>query len=243
MRPDSIVPTARPTMRLPIQSLGTRVIALVFWVWVLALGLYLLVGGMTGHHVAPVITGLAILVVAVLLGAFIPSTWRSICVTEQELLVPKGYRTIRVLVQDVAGVGLLYMTATRASLSGRSVGWYSYAWTVDGVRVKLRRLPYQQKPRWQADGPAPKPSFWTGQSHAGNFDVVSWTDKDRLSRSPQGRRARLIYDRVGEIQGPTGFLATRARQKHEVSSSHESSLWPLAYWSPDGEIGLIPQSA
>jgi hypothetical protein len=80
----------------------------------------------------------------------------------------------------------------------------------------------------------------------GNFDVVSWTNQERLSRSAAGQRARLIYERAGDIQGPSGFLATREAQKHEVSSARESpdsSLWPLAYWSPDGEMGLIPQQS
>lgn len=203
---------------------------------IMAVGL--LVGGAVEHNgTAPFVTGVVMTPIAgAALLALLRRTLRPAVLDNIALRLPGGFGTKRVLVGDIAGVGLLY----RVPSGGRfPMGWYTQVWDKNGHLYALDKSVVtstraerrtqgpltRQKGRfvWERDWSLPLPH----------------EDAEELASTRPGRAAKEIYDRVLELQGPTGPLALRELQKLTKAPAADYLGSVKAWWSPDGTMGRV----
>lgn len=208
----------------------------VYAVCLIALGAFLTVGAATTSYTfAKVVCwpgGVLCLAAGLLCASLIPPSFRYLEWTFAGLRIPKGYKTIFVPTEDIAGMGLFYrkfQAGTRAPS-----GWFACVLRPDGSHVQLTGLFY-----------APSGLVKEGDSSGrrrrlifkGTEDELASTSPEAIRGSAAGTSLRHLYDLVLEAQGPNGKLATMHMEKNAHWSPWSSDV--SAYWSPDGDIGHV----
>jgi hypothetical protein len=166
--------------------------------------------------------------------------------TTHTLHRPRLFKRAQIIpLDEVTGVGLVYRRVVGVSTS---LAWLLFLWTTGDMP---RSLGIAYQPTGWLDPPdevrkkflAKEPSATEQGRHVDsfhfryNFNPVTQTDPDKVAATHAGRVAREIYDRVLAYQGPSGYLAVRADQKHVPASYSPTASTSSIFWSPDGEIG------
>jgi hypothetical protein len=202
----------------------------------LALGAYLVVGAATTSYTFAKVVGWpggVLLVVMGLIGAsLIPQSFRYTEWSPAGLRVPKGYKTIFVPTEDIAGMGLFYrkfQAGTRAPS-----GWFAFVLRPDGSHVHLTGLFYAPSALVKQGDSSGRPRRLIFK---GTEDELASTTPEAIRESAAGASLRHLYDLVLEAQGPSGKLATMHMEKNAHWSPWTSEV--SAYWSPDGDMGHV----
>ena len=198
----------------------------VIYLFYTAMGVGLLVAGaLQRHGTAPLITGIFITAIGVPLLLLFSFGLRPVVLTDEVLRIPKAFGTREIPLRRLSGVGLIYRQVPRMP------GWALQVWDDNGVPVRIGRWTvvtwWNRRPdetrkrlRDQRDWTAPLPH----------------EDPNYLATTRAAQVAGRIYDAIMDRQGPTGPLATQARQK-AIAYDPNSSAPVLAWWSPDGTMG------
>ncbi len=158
------------------------------------------------------------------------AAFRPIRITHDDLFIPGLFSTVRIPVDEIAGVGLLFRNASVGTT--RFSGWYPYVWRRDGTVVRLTRFDYTPN-RWI------RPGDTDGKGRRivtkGNVDEMRSTNPTVMAKSAAGQlvsRHLLSGLRGSRPIGLARFVsdAEAARLPRETDGS------VTAIWSPDGEM-------
>ena len=158
------------------------------------------------------------------------AAFRPIRITHDDLFIPGLFSTVRIPVDEIAGVGLLFQNASVGTQ--RFSGWYPYVWRRDGTVVRLTGFDFTPN-RWI------RPGDTDGKGRRmvtkGNVDEMRSTNPTVMAKSAAGQLVSGIYSRVCEVQGPSGLLVSYQMQKRRVPPRNTYGSF-TAFWSPDGEM-------
>src|SRR5271167_1216225 len=187
------------------------------WYWrfygigLFALGVWLLVeanraGTINGYTIYGVVLGWIVLGV----GAGLTPAWRRITFNDRALRIPRILGSVKIPVEEVAGIGLIYCYWPWGTGYNKASSWDLFVWRTNGsyvsdFAVSWVNLERQAGNRW-------KPRQLNDEVVASMIERV---DARRIADSKPARIAADIYGRIIAAQGPTGPLATRQLQKHE----------------------------
>lgn len=153
--------------------------------------------------------------------------------TGEVMRLPKGFRHVSIPVQEITGVGLVFKRNSGGRGGSLPSGWYLMVW------------PGDREPQYAGISYVPA-IFRRGKQGGGNsrslsaakFDPVADTDVRQLASTHAAQVAHDIYDHVMARQGLAGPLAVRQMQKHVHAGGPWGTSPIVAWWSPDGNIGL-----
>jgi hypothetical protein len=171
-----------------------------------------------------------------LLIALSSSVWRKIVLTESQLRVPKGFGfgSTKIPVSEIAGVGLLYCYWPRWTGYRQVNRWSLYFWRSDGSRISdpaFGIVDKEKEPKGVRLKQRRLDEAWVAERMAN-------ASSDHLAQSNPGRIASDIYQRVVDLQGPSGSLTVNQLQKTSGSwSNQDPAALTIGYWSPDGTLG------
>jgi hypothetical protein len=144
---------------------------------------------------------------------------RPVVLTSSQLIAPRplgGWRVVELA--TVAGVGLRYYAAGEDSHR-----WHLKVWPEHGPALYV--------PVEAPDGPDAR--TWT-RAFRSSDEEERQREWRRTSDTAAGRAARRIAAQTADVQGPDGLLEQSALQVTGPAAKGE-----VAYWSPDGRIGLL----
>jgi hypothetical protein len=165
-----------------------------------------------------ILAGLGLLLTGVLLRVRRPT----LTLAPDLLRIVYGFRTIRIPVSEISGVGLVF--TQQWAQRQVSSSWQLMIWRSGVVRGEW--VPY-----FGARQPLMR------RSDIEKFDPATETDPAKLEATYVARVARDIYQRVLARQGPAGPLAVTEQQKHVPGGSPIADIRIRAFWSPDGVLG------
>jgi hypothetical protein len=151
--------------------------------------------------------------------------------TPAALRVPRGYKTVVVPTEDIAGIGMCY----RKYPAGRRTPsrWVGYVFGADGSRRQLTGLWYTLRREVKQGDPSGRRRLVLLK---GTEDELASTFESSLRSSAAGSSVQRLYDLVLEAQGPSGKLATLHMEKNATWGPRSVVS---SYWSPDGEMGHV----
>jgi hypothetical protein len=146
------------------------------------------------------------------------------------LRVWKGLsRHVTIPVQEITGVGLVFKPNPR----GREPsGWRLVIWSTD-AHFDYLGIGYFSAAFRRRESRDAKTRVSEKIS-----DPVANTDVRQLASTYAAQVARAIYDNVTARQGPSGQLAIQQMQKHVQAGGSSGIPKAVAWWSPDGIMGL-----
>jgi hypothetical protein len=198
---------------------GTRAVAGWFAALGLAVALFAVLVAAQGAALVVVVAGP--IAVGFLLGSvlLLRAADRPLALTTSQLIAPRLFRGWRAIdLTDVAGVGMHWS----ADEDGEGT-WTLRVWPVEGPPVYI---PTEQPDSVGLPGYRKRLRPITREEAP-----LKW---QRVADSPAGRMATTITEQVLSVQGANGPFERTARQCTPPRSSHV-----LAYWSPDGRIGIF----
>jgi hypothetical protein len=168
----------------------------------------------------------------ILVGAAVVLTpaWRRISLDERALRIPRGLRSSKISIADIAGVGLIYCYWPRGTGWGKTSNWDLFVWRSDGSYIAdfaVSWVDLHERSGW-------KPAHLDDAVVASKVELV---DARRIADSKPARVASDVYSRVAALQGPTGPLTTRQLQMHASWAFSDKPPLHIGYRSPDGEMG------
>lgn len=241
--------TVRYWMRswaVPVMA-GLAVFLLAFGIWMVSLTSVALATGSAVSSARPVmIFGLAAGALSIIMasGLAVIAVRPALVLTPDMLRIIRAFSTVRIPVQEITGVGLVFKRSTPGSRA-HTAGWWVRVWRDErGERVPISYQPVlrsSRDPRAREKFLAVTPALASGGVAVGfslgKFDAATETDLAKLEATYAARVAREIYQRVLAKQGPAGPLAVTQQQKHVYIGSQFAAANILAFWSPDGVIG------
>lgn len=201
----------------------------------LGLGGYLLAEGLAtagGYRVFGIALGAVLLSLGVAFGLWIAWWLRGIAVVNDHIKIARGFRSWKIAIADVAGIGLVYQ---RSPGTRDYPGWFLNLWTRDGARYSTRQfcVPALKAPKANERQKTQLRSFtarWPSDL------ALPHEDSATLAASRPGRIAVALAEAVARDQGDGGALQTMQLQKH-AKFSPLGMPQLLGWWSPDGETG------
>ncbi len=150
---------------------------------------------------------------------------RPLAVRGDALVVNGAWRRIAIPLSELSGVGVVF--TWMEGRGGRPPGWYLMIWDGSGQGHLV------EESALKVDRTQAETLDWSPPRETSN----------EVAASDPGKLARRIYDRVWAVQGSSGPLATRQAQKMRDSTVWTRPVNTLAFWSPDGELGVFAKSA
>ncbi len=158
---------------------------------------------------------------------------RRISLSESILRIPKGWGAVKIPVEEVAGIGLLFRYWPLGTGWNKTHSWDLTIWRTDGTYqcdFAVSVFDRHQGP----SGVRLKPRML---DDAIVVTKLAGVDSATLASSRAGEVATEIYGNVRDLQGDKGPLATLELQKHASWSNQDRAPLTIAFWSPDGEMG------
>lgn len=250
-RPDRILRYRNRTSYLAVWALVMVAYILAFAVWLVWYTSHDLLAGSVTLSARPfavfaLVVGVLLIVMA--FGLAVVVLRPSLLLTPNTLRIVRAFHTIRLSVNEITGVGLLFEQVAQTGMAKPTPAWRMRVWHRTGdprgepvaiayrPRLRSRHDPHGRE-KFLAVMPAPSSDGASGEFSIDTFDAATETDPAKMEATYAGRVAREIYQRVLAQQGPTGPLAATEQQKHVVSGGRFADVEVLAFWSPDGVFG------